>query len=111
MEITTEQLHHCDHLIIKGRIDASTAKEFGDTLKAVTDAGRYKIAINLKDVTFMSSAGLGELIEAQKKCKQLARGKVVLAEASDRIKEVLKIAGLDTLFELYDTATAAVDSF
>lgn len=111
MEITTQQLRRCDLVIVKGRIDADTVKELANALAQIKDAGRYNIAINMRDVTFISSAGLSELIDTQKTCKTLKRGEVVLAEVSPRVKEVLQLAGLTPLFKTFDSDTAAVGSF
>jgi len=111
MEVTTEQLRRCDLVTVKGRIDASTVKELSETLAEIKNAGRFKIILNLKDVTFISSAGLSELIDTQKACKHLKRGELVLVEVSARVKEALELAGLTPLFKMFDSNTAAVGSF
>ena len=111
MEITTTELRRCDVVIAKGRIDVGTVKEFAQALNAITGAGRYRIVVDLKEVTYISSAGLSELIDTQKKCKQLKRGELVLAEISDRVKEVLELAGLTPLFKVFANQTEAVGHF
>ena len=111
MEITTEQLRRCDLVTVKGRIDANTVKELSEVLAQIKNAGRFKIALNLKEVTFISSAGLSELIDTQKACKFLKRGELVLVEVSPRVKEALELAGLTPLFKMYGSNTEAVGSF
>ena len=111
MEVSTEQLRRCDLVTVVGRIDASTVKDLSQALSKIKEAGRYKIILNLKDVTFISSAGLSELIDTQKTCKQLMRGELVLVEVSPRVKEALELAGLTPLFKMYDSDTEAVGSF
>ena len=111
MEITTKKLRRCDLVIAKGRIDSSTVEDLTKALAAIKEAGRYKIVLSMKDVTFISSIGLSELIDTQKTCKRLNRGELILAEAPQRIKEALELAGLTALFNMFDSETEAVGSF
>lgn len=111
MEVTTKQLRRCDVVVAKGRIDASTVKILSQALKELTEANRYQIVLNMKDVTYISSAGLSELIDTQNTCKQLNRGELVLAEVTDRVKDVLNLAGLTALFKIFDTEVEAVGNF
>jgi anti-sigma B factor antagonist len=111
MEIETKRLRRCDLVVVKGRIDSSTVRILREGWAKIKDAGRYKIILNMRDVTYISSAGLGELIDTQNSCKHLMRGELVLAEVPERIKEALELAGLTALFKMFDTETEAVGSF
>jgi anti-sigma B factor antagonist len=111
MEVETKQLRRCDLIIAKGRIDSSTVKTLKEAFASIKDAGRYKIALNMRDVTYISSAGLGELIDTQNTCKHLYRGELVLAEVPQRIQEALELAGLTALFKMFDSELEAVGSF
>jgi anti-sigma B factor antagonist len=111
MEVTTKELRRCDLVTATGRIDSSTAKILAQTLASITEAGRYKVVLNMKDVTFISSAGLGKLIDTQKTCKHLKRGELILAEVPPQIKEALDLAGLLSLFKIFDSEVEAVGSF
>jgi anti-sigma B factor antagonist len=110
-EVSTQELRRCDLVTPKGRIDSETAPGFGKALTTITDAGRFKIVVNLAGVEYLSSAGLRHLIAAQKTCKRWNRGELVLAEVPAKIKEVLELAGLTDLFKVYDTEVNAVGSF
>jgi anti-sigma B factor antagonist len=98
-------------VVAKGRIDSSTVKILREALTAIKEDGRYKIVLNMRDVTYISSAGLGELIDTQNSCKHLLRGELVLAEVPERIQEALDLAGLTALFKIFDTEIEAVGSF
>lgn len=111
MEIKTKKLRRCDVVVVKGRVDASTVGQLSEALDSLKKAGRYKIVLNLRDVTYMSSAGLGELINTQNTCKKAMRGELKLAEVPQRIQEALELAGLTPLFKFYDDETSAVGSF
>ncbi|MCB0174297.1 MAG: STAS domain-containing protein [Anaerolineae bacterium] len=111
MIVEAKQLRRCDVVVAKGRIDTSTVKTLSEALAAITGSGRYKIVLNLKEVTFISSAGLGELIATQNTCKKLLRGELVLAEVPQRVVEVLDLAGLAPLFKIFPSELEAVGSF
>lgn len=112
MEVQTKQLRRCDLVIATGRIDSASVNTLAAAFESIKNAGRYKIVLNLRDVTYISSAGLGELIDTQNVCKQPHhRGELVLAEAPQRIKDALELAGLSALFKVFDTETEAVGSF
>jgi len=111
VEVITKELRRCDLIRAKGRIDSSTVDKLAEAFDSVKEMGRYRIVLNMHDVTYISSAGLSELIDAQNTCKRWNRGELVLAEVPARIKEVLDMAGLTPLFAIYDSETEAVGSF
>jgi len=99
---------------IAGRIDSSNASDLDDALKAVMNDGKYNIVLNFKDVNYMSSAGLRALVAALRECKK-HRGDVVISEPSQRVSEVLDLAGLTVaeapLFKVFDNDTTAIGAF
>ena len=111
MEVTTQEFKQCNLITVKGRVDSATAAQLGDALEATTKGGRYKIVLDMSDVEYMSSAGMRVLIVAQKECKRLKRGEVVLAVVSERIKEALELAGFIPLFTIFDEVAPAVGYF
>ena len=98
----------------EGRVDSSNAAELDGTLKEIMNDGRYNIVLNLSQVNYMSSAGLRALVSALRECKK-HRGDVRLSAPSERVAEVLDLAGLTVaeapLFQVHDNDTAAVGSF
>jgi anti-sigma B factor antagonist len=58
----------------------------------------------------MSSAGLRGMVSSLKACKS-GGGNLVIANPSNRVSEVMQLAGLTSLFALYDDVTSAVGSF
>ncbi len=114
LSIETESLKRVELITVAGRIDSSNASELDDALKDVMKEGKYNIALNLKAVNYMSSAGLRALVAALRESKK-HRGDVVLSEPSQRVAEVLDLAGLTVaeapLFKVYDDNIAAVGAF
>ena len=111
MEISSVDLKRCILVRLGGRIDGSVAPDFGSKLRAITDSGRYKIVLNMADLTYISSAGLREIISAWKSCRRWNRGDVRLAEVNAAIDKVLDLTGLKTQFEIFNAEAEAVGSF
>lgn len=110
MEIKTSELKRVTLFEITGRIDSTNANELGEALNSAIDSGRTQIVLDLENVEYMSSAGLRELVNALKKVKR-GTGDLRLAAIAPRVMEVLELAGLDTIFEIFDSQVEAVGSF
>jgi anti-sigma B factor antagonist len=111
MEVHTIEYKRCDLVAVSGRVDSQTAPQMAETLDKITNAGRFKIVVDMSGVEFMSSAGLRVLINTQKNCKRFNRGEVVLALVPQRIYEALDLAGFVPLFKFFDDQTSAVGFF
>ena len=111
MEITTKQLKRVDLVTISGRIDSSTAPQLDKVLTSIVDADRYRICLDLKDLEYLSSAGIKILISILKACKRWNRGDLRLANMPPRIVDVFDLAGLTPLFKIYPNVVEAVGSF
>lgn len=110
VEIQNEQFKRADLIVVTGRIDSSNASELEDAFTNITNDGRYNLVLDLSGIDYMSSAGLRAMVAALRECKK-HRGDLRLADPSPRMQEVLNLAGLDTVFTVYDDATAAVGSY
>src|SRR5690606_2017731 len=99
------------HLLeANGRVDSLSANQLAEALNGVIDEGHNQLVIDLGDVEYMSSAGLRELVAAVKRVHKV-NGDLGLANPSERVMEVLELAGLDTIFKIYPTQVEAVGSF
>ncbi len=111
MNISTSKYKRCDVIHVEGRVDSSTAPQLNSAFEALIDAGRFHIVLDLTSVSFMSSAGLRAMINAQKACKRYNRGEVVLASVPASIQSALDLAGFTPLFKSYSDLTSSVGSF
>jgi anti-sigma B factor antagonist len=111
MEITAQEFKHCDLIIIKGRVDSSTAPQMAQALEAANESGKYKLVVDIAGLEYMSSAGFRALLAAQRNCKKYNRGEVVLVNVPARIREALELAGFTELFKTFDDTLAAVGHF
>jgi anti-anti-sigma factor len=111
MNITTQEFKHCDLVKVEGRVDSATAPEFTMALEKSTNNNRFKIAVDMNELEYMSSAGFRTLLATQRNCKRYNRGELVLVAVPARIKDALELAGFTELFKIYDDAITAVGSF
>ena len=78
-----------------------------DTIKELIGSGQKNIVLNLRDVTYLDSAGLGEIVGSYATVSN-AGGDVRLLHAQGKVKELLTITKLYTVFVTYDDEASAV---
>lgn len=79
-------------------------------VKDVLNSGGKKILLNLSGITYIDSAGVGELVGSYVTAGN-SGGKLKLLGLTGKLREVLTITKLLTVFEVFDNETAAVLSF
>lgn len=110
MEINASEMKRVQLFEVSGRVDSTNASELGLAMDRAADEGRNHIVLDLGGVEYMSSAGLREMVRVLKRVKR-SGGDLRIANPSERVREVLELAGLDTIFEIYPTQVEAVGSF
>ena len=78
-------------LALIGRLDTTTAPELDEVLKELFANGVKNLVIDLKQLEYISSAGLRELLFAQKNIKEV--GKMIIKNVNEEIMEVFDITG------------------
>jgi anti-sigma B factor antagonist len=81
-----------------------------DAVSNLLDAGRNRIILNLAGVVYVDSSGIGELVSRYTTTKN-AGGRLKLLNLPKKIKDLLMITKLLTVFEIYEEEEAAVNSF
>ena len=98
-------------LSLKGKImGGPEATEINDKINQLLDEKKLKIIIDLEQVEWMNSSGLGILISTVTVLRN-NNGSLRLINVSEKIKNLLKITKLNTVFIINDTYEQAVDSF
>ncbi len=85
------------------------SSELRDRVKALLSSGA-KLVLNLGEVTYIDSGGLGTLVGLYTSAQQ-SGGSIKLANLTRRVGDLLQVTKLLTVFEVYDTEQEAVDSF
>jgi len=89
---------------VGGEIDVYTAPVLRERLDEHISAGRHHLVVDLEDVSFMDSTGLGVLV-GRLKLVRAHNGTLRLVCSSERILKVFSITGLDKVFQI----SASVD--
>lgn len=96
---------------VKGNVmGGPEAAEFSETLKKLLADGKKNVIVDLSDVKFMNSSGLGMLISGLTTVKN-GGGVLKLANVTDKIQSLLMITKLITIFETFESIDDAVKSF
>ncbi len=110
MEINVSEMRRVQLFEVIGRVDSTNATELGTAMDRAVDDGKSNLVLDLSGVEYMSSAGLREMVRILKRVKRVG-GDLRIANPSERVREVLELAGLDSVFEIYPTPVEAVGSF
>ncbi len=86
------------------------SERLGEKVRSVLAAGERKVVLNLSAVAYIDSAGLGELVNAFTSVKKQG-GSLKLYGVTKKLKDLLVITKLATVFDSYDTEAAAIESF
>jgi anti-sigma B factor antagonist len=96
---------------VSGRItlgDGATA--FRDTIRDLASKGNKKLLLNLAEVSYIDSSGIGEMVSVFTTVSGQG-GQVKLLNLTKRVKDLLQITKLYTVFEVFDDEATAVRSF
>lgn len=110
LEFRVTELNHVTLIEVSGRIDSMNANELGDVLSEQIGLDARQVVLDLAKVSYMSSAGLRELVTAYRKLQDVS-GDLRLAQPSSRVMDVLEMSGLDTIFQIFTTQVDAVGSY
>jgi anti-sigma B factor antagonist len=111
MTIKTRELDGIIILDVSGRITMGEGSVvLRDRVRDELALGKQQIIINLADVSYVDSSGLGELISAFTTAKNRG-GTLKLLNLTKRLHELMQITKLYTVFDVYDEEDAAIKSF
>lgn len=111
MEIKERVVEGVSILDLSGRIVLGEGDmQIKERIRDLLADGQRKILLNLGDVSYIDSAGLGALISSYTTVKR-ETGKLKLVNLTKRIQDLLAITKLITVFDTYDAEREAIDSF
>src|SRR5882672_2447697 len=98
-------------LELKGKMTLGEGDELlKDKINSLVQQGRHKVVLNLGEVPYIDSAGLGEIVRTYTTISRQG-GSMKLLNLTKRITDLLSITKLLTVFETYDNEADAVRSF
>ncbi len=111
LRMTDRDVHGVSVLDIEGRIVlGEESNSFRERVKGLLAAGKKKIVLNLANVTYIDSAGLGTLVAAFHSARSQG-AQLKMTNLGSKFKEILQVTKLMTVFDTYDSESAAVQSF
>ncbi len=81
-----------------------------ETVKKILSEGNDRILLNLSDVTYIDSSGLGLLVSCFATTSRKG-GQIKLLNLTNKVKEVLQITKLSTVFDIFEDENKAIQSF
>ncbi len=111
MTIDTRKVKDVTILDIHGKITIGEGSaEIRNTVRDLLQAGQKKILLNLGDVSYVDSSGIGELVSAYTTVTNQG-GQLKLLNLTKKLRELLAITKLLTVFESHDDEAEAIASF
>jgi anti-sigma B factor antagonist len=111
VKLTTRQVGDVTVVDGVGRITLGDgASTFRDTIRNLAASGHKKLLLNLAEVSYIDSSGIGEMVSGFTTVTSQG-GQVKLLNLTTKVKDLLQITKLYTVFEVFDDETAAVRSF
>ncbi|HBQ98417.1 MULTISPECIES: STAS domain-containing protein [unclassified Roseofilum] len=90
------------HIQPSGILDSTKAGQFRDEVSALVKSGADAIVIDLKEVTFIDSSGLGALVAALKTVRS-AGGKLLICSINEQVRMLFELTSMDRVFEVYSS--------
>jgi anti-sigma B factor antagonist len=111
MTITTREVSHVTIVDINGRITlGDETQRLRDTVRNLIAEGKKKIVLNLAQVDFIDSSGVGELVSSFTTVRN-AGGDLKLLSLTKKVHDVLNVTKLYTVFDIKEDEFTAVKSF
>jgi anti-sigma B factor antagonist len=111
LRMTEREVNGVSVIDLEGRIVlGEESNSFREKVKSLLAAGKKKIVLNLANVSYIDSAGLGTLVATFHSARSQG-ATLKLANLGQKFKEVLQVTKLMTVFDTYDNEAAAVQSF
>jgi anti-sigma B factor antagonist len=111
MKFSTSEVYNAAVLSFKGKLmGGPDSKDFHSKIDDYLNSGKKNIIIDLSEVKFVNSSGLGNIVRAFSTVKD-AGGALKLSGNTEKIEGLLSITKLDSIFEQYPTIEEASKSF
>jgi len=111
LRITDREVNGVSILDMEGRLVlGEESNTFRERFKSLLTVGKKKIVLNMANVTYIDSAGLGTLVASYNNARSQG-ATLKLANLGARSKEVLQVARVMPFFDIFETDSAAVASF
>src|SRR5512140_1757580 len=109
-KIDVREINAIQVLDLKGYLDAHTAPELEKAFQNLLTDKKFNIVVNCKDLTYISSAGLGVFMAFIEDVRK-NRGDIKLSNMSPKVYNVFDLLGFPILYEIYKDEQEAIGRF
>ena len=95
-------------LALRGELDLTYAYTFDEELRDVEDGRPHCIVLDLRELKFMDSCGMGRLVAARRRARRDGR-RLVLVRGGRAVQYLLALTGADEVFEIVGEVPAALE--
>ena len=109
-KIASREQENVNVLALKGYLDAHTAPKLEEAFQNLIASQHFKIVVNCKDLSYISSAGLGVFMAFIEDVRQ-NMGDIKLTNMSPKVYNVLDLLGFPLLYEIFKEENEAINRF
>ncbi len=109
-KITTNESQSVTVMNIGGYLDAHTAPELEKEFDKLLAENKYKVVVNFKELSYISSAGLGVFMAYIETMRENG-GDIKFCELKDDVYEIFDLLGFPVLYEFFKTEDEAIKKF
>lgn len=104
------EAEQCEHTLVihvkEDRLMANLAAEFRSTIAEIVEEGNDSIILDLAQVRFLDSSGLGAIVSVRKMVGP--KGSLLLCGLTEQVDAVFRLTRMDAVFEIFDDTTLAL---
>jgi anti-anti-sigma factor len=110
LEIVTEEIDALTIMSVRGQLDFKEVSRFKRQLTKTLSQKQYHIILDLSQLTFISSSGLGLLVSTIREIRAHG-GDLKIGGVSERVGEIMETFGFDAIFDTFMTREDAIMKF
>lgn len=107
LEITTRKEGGFSVIAVQGEVDVFTAPKLREQLIGLVDQGEIKLVVDLENVDFLDSTGLGVLVAGLKRVKT-KEGVLAIVSTKEKILKIFRVTGLTKVFPIHNSVPEAI---
>jgi len=108
MQVTVERTQNAHVVRVSGEVDMRNSPDLRKSLQELVEARSPFVVVNLSGIRYMDTAGIATLVECYQRMRKY-KGIFRLAEARPETLDILKLAKLDEIFDIFGTEKEALE--
>lgn len=109
-DVEIEEKNSVKVLNLKGYLDAYTSLKFEEVMKNLVEGGSYKLVVNMKNLSYISSAGFGVFMAFVDEVRKNG-GDIKFCCLSEKIDEIFELLGFKHIFSVLNSENEAIKAF